>query len=70
MRDIYLPHELREWESVNKGHQTIRCNVSGCKHLGHSNFCTLTWYEVAAFAHVMNGVPKNETLCSSYKAIS
>lgn len=52
---------------LKKGQQTIHCDVSSCQHFDQSKFCNLSAIKVTPCAHMNNGVPEDETLCSSYQ---
>jgi len=55
---------------MKKGQQTINCSVSSCQHFDKANYCTLNAIKVTPCAHMNNGVPEDETLCSSYESRS
>jgi hypothetical protein len=52
---------------MKKGRQTIKCDVSSCQYFDESKLCTLDSIKVTPCSHMNNGVPEDETLCSSYK---
>ena len=52
---------------MKKGQQTIKCDVSSCQHFDQSNLCTLNAIKVTPCSHMNNGIPEDETLCSSYE---
>jgi hypothetical protein len=58
---------VKQGQQVKEGQQTIQCDVSSCKFFDRANLCTLDSIKVAPCKHVNNGVPEDETLCSSYK---
>ncbi len=52
---------------MKKGKQTIKCDVTSCQYFDDANLCTLDSIKVAPCKHINNGVPEDETLCSSYE---
>ena len=51
-----------------KGAQTINCTVSSCKFNANQSYCTLEAVKITPCQHINNGVPEDETLCSSYRS--
>ncbi len=51
---------------MKKGQQTILCDVSSCSHFDKGNFCKLSSIQVSPCQYINNGIPEEETLCSSY----
>lgn len=50
-----------------KGQQTIECSVNSCKYHNQNHYCNLQAIKVTPCGHVNNGIPEDETLCSSFE---
>ncbi|MBC8532267.1 DUF1540 domain-containing protein [Gehongia tenuis] len=49
------------------GSQSIQCNVKSCMYNDHGAACSLYGIQVSALPGCVTGMPKDESMCASYR---